>query len=443
MPKTLDQMTLAELGDELLGVVTESRDILSKAETEGRTKETLLAAEQERIVALTSQIEPIKVMQKKKSEFLNRLTALDGVDLDAPNKPNTPNQLNRPDSKANQIFWEHQMNKLCPRLWNKTKTLGSDDYQRAFSGYLRNGHGGALMAGSDGMSVSADARGGYFVASEAFASELIKNVDDAVHIQAMSRVIMMPAGAQSYGIRVRRNKASSFRWAGENTDTSDTVDTSLSYGKRVMTPHYLDGSCVISKALVQSYPGAEGMIIGALQLNASEVLEQAYLTGDGNQKPLGLLTASDDGIPTSRDETSGAVANFTFDDFVHLKYSLKPKYRSTANWLMHRLMLERIALLKDGEGQYLWQPSRIVGSPDMILGLPFTESEWMPSSMTTGNYYTLLGNFQYYYVLWEMAMEIQRLQELRARTHEFEYLFRCKVDAAPVLAEAFSRGKLG
>jgi HK97 family phage major capsid protein len=383
---------------------------------------------------LTSQIEPIKAQQKKKSEFLNRITALD-TDLSLPNPRRTPSQ-NAQDQKASDIIWNSAAKHL-PRRYSKSKTYGSDEYATAFSSYLR----GAQMSGSEGMSVSNDERGGYFVTSEAFSSEIVKNVDDSVYIQSLSRVIMVPPGTQSYNIRTRRAKASSFTFeAAENRDMADQFDTSLKYGKRTMTPNWLTGSCIISKELIRSYPGAEQMVIDELAINASEILEQKYLYGTGNMQPLGLLTANADGITTDRDTTTTLTANFDFDDFVKIKYSLKPKYRRNATWMLHRLMLQNIALLKDGEGQYLWQPSRQIGSPDTILGLPFVESEWMPSALSSDAYFTILGDFQWYYVMWEMSMQLQRLAEMRAYTNEYEYLFRAKVDAQPILEEAFARG---
>ena len=437
MAKTLDQMTLAELGDELNNVVVESRNIFDKAEKDGRTKETLLPAEEEAINKLADQIVPIKEQQKKKTEFQNRLGVFDGLATVNPRK--TPSQQQKDMEK---IVWQTSAAKHLPREYNRSAKYGCDEYQVAFSSYLK-GRDPAMMAGSTGMSVSEDERGGYFVASEAFSTELIKNVDDAVHMQAMSRVIMMPPGTQSYGLRVRRNKASSAIWGNENTDMTGIHDRSLSYGKRVLTPNWLLSSAIISKELVRNFPGAEGMVLGELGINNAEVIEQAALTGDGNMKPLGCLVPSDDGIDSSRDMTSGEVANFTFDDFVALKYNLKPKYRPTAKWLLHRLMLKNIALLKDGEGRYLWQPSRVLGEPDQILGLGLTESEWMPSAMTTAAYYTILGNFEYYYFIYDMQMSMQRLNEMGAFTNEFIYLLRMKMDAAPILAEAFTRGVLG
>ena len=443
MAKELAQMTLAELGDELLIVTTNARAVLSRAEKDGRTPETLTAQEMEEIYSYTNRIAPIKEQQKKKQEVYNYLSDLSGAEefLNSKGTPRTPSQL-QAQQQLQKIMWQSSAAKHLPREFNSTKILGCDDYKSEWSKYLRGGdpHKLALMAASIGMNISDEQRGGFFTCSEAFSSEIIKNVDDTVYVQGMSRVIMMPAGAQSYGIRVRTSKASSFQFANENTDISTTFDTQLKYGKRVITPNKFQGAIVISKDLLRNYPGAEGMILGELAINAGETLERAYLYGDGNQKPLGLMTASNDGIDSSRDVTSGVIANFTFDDFVQMKYNLKPKYRGTAQWMMHRYMLRQVALLKDGEGRYLWEPSRQLGSPDLILGLPFTESEWMPSAFTTGQYFTILGDFQYFYIVWDMAMEMQRLVEMRAYTDEFVYLFRCKLDAAPVLPEAFTRG---
>lgn len=445
MAKEFSQMTLAELGDEMNNIVTNSRATLQAAEKDGRTVDTLKDDERETILNLTKRIPEIKQWQAKKQATYNMLSDIQGAEelMAAHNRGRTPNQ-NPGDANKQmaQITWQNSAASHLPRMYNRTQKYGCDDYQTAFSSYLRGETNRPMMAGSIGMNISDEERGGYFTASEAFASEIIKNVDDSMFMQAMSRVIMMPAGAQSYGIRVRTSKASSFGWANENTDISGSFDTSLKYGKRVITPHKFQGACVMSKDLLRNYPGAEGMVISELGINASEVLEQAYLFGDGNNKALGVMVANADGIDSSRDLSTTVTAGFTFDDFVQLKYNLKIKYRNNAKWMMHRYMLRQTALLKDGEGRYLWEPSRTVGSPDLILGLPFTESEWMPSSFTSGQYFTILGDFQYYYIVWDMAMEMQRLIEMRAYTDEFVYLFRCKLDAAPVLPEAFTRGVL-
>ena len=455
MPKALANMSLAELGDEINTVVHNGREVVNRAKIDGRNEDQMTEAEMAEVKTWTDQIVPLREMIAKKTEFKNRLTDLSGAEdlMNQHGKKKTPTQKDSTKASLEKLVWHNSTARHLPREYWPSQQYSSDDYSMATSAFLRGWTEGkgltasqgpsqipAQMAASLGLSSSDEQRGGYFVVGEAFSTEVLKNVDDSVYVQGLSRVIMMPPGSQNYNIRVRTARANSFVFANENTDISSTFDSSLKYGKRVITPHYFQGSVIMSKDLLRNYPGAEGMVIGELAINAGQVLEKTYLFGDGNQKPLGLMTASTDGIDSSRDITSGTVANFTFDDWTKLKYGLKMKYRPNATWMMHRYMVQQVALLKDGDGRYLWEPSRQVGQPDLILGLPFIESEWMPSSFTTGGYFAILGDYQYYYIVWDMAMEMQRLVEQRAYTNEFVYLFRCKLDAAPVLPEAFVRG---
>lgn len=463
MPKNLANMSLAELGDELQTVVHNGREVVNRVKQSGRSEDQMTEAEMAEVKTWSDQIAPIKAALDTKNRFKASLNDLSDAELVLGNKlsgKKSPTQLTQQQDDAQQalekLVWHNKTNKYLardlPREYWPTQN-NSQQYNIATSAFLRGWTEGkgltassgpsqipAFMAASLGLSTSDEQRGGYFVVGEAFSTEVLKNVDDTVYVQGLSRVIMMPPGSQNYNIRVRTARASTFVFGNENTDMSNTYDQSLRYGKRVITPNYFQGSVIMSKDLLRNYPGAEGMVIGELAINASQVLEQAYLYGNGNQRPLGLMTPSAEGINTDRDLTSGITANFNFDDFVKMKYGLKMKYRPNATWMMHRYMLQQVALLKDGEGRYLWEPSRQVGQPDLILGLPFIESEWMPSSFTTGGYYTILGDYQYYYIVWDMAMEMQRLVESRAYTNEFVYLFRCKLDAAPVLPEAFVRG---
>jgi HK97 family phage major capsid protein len=463
MPKALANMSLAELGDELQSVVHNGREVVNRVKQSGRTEDQMTDAEMAEVQTWTSQIAPIKTAMETKQRFQSSLTDLsDAANLlgQKTNNRLSPTQISAEQEATKKmmekIIWQNKTSKFLakdhPREYWPTQN-NSESYNIATSAFLRGWTEGkgltassgpskipAFMAASLGLSTSDEQRGGYFVVGEQFSTEVLKNVDDTVYVQGLSRVIMMPPGSQNYNIRVRTARASTFQFGNENTDMSGMYDQSLRYGKRVITPNYFMGSVIMSKDLLRNYPGAEGMVIGELAINASQTLEQAYLYGNGNQRPLGLLTPSADGINTDRDLSSSATANFSFDDFVKLKYGLKMKYRPNATWMLHRYMLQAVALLKDGEGRYLWEPSRQVGQPDLILGLPFIESEWMPSSFTTGGYYVILGDYQYYYIVWDMAMEMQRLVETRAYTNEFVYLFRCKLDAAPVLPEAFIRG---
>ena len=312
------------------------------------------------------------------------------------------------------------------------------------------------ILGADGRPINAvtiqtadDQRAGYFVLAEQMVAGILKNVDDDVWIQQRANVTYV-RDARSVGIRKRVAKADSFNWGSELSDATDNIEQTLKYGKRVMTPHYLTGSFRLSRDLVRMADiDIEAEVIGEMMIDLREFIEAAYMTGNGQQRPLGVLTADAEGISTARDittETSGGNA-FTFNTLIKAKNQLKQRYLKNAVWLFHPDRIYDIATKRTdsgagaGTGSYLWQPSRLVGEPDVLLGLPVNTSYFMPSATGSGAYFGILADFSFYRVIIGLDMEMQRLIEMRARTNEFEYLFRMKLDAAPILEEAFIRLK--
>jgi len=129
--------------------------------------------------------------------------------------------------------------------------------------------------------------------------------------------------------------------------------------------------------------------------------------------------------------------------YIEALYSLKEQYQKTASWMFHRLAVKMIRKLKDGEGRYLWQPSVTAGQPNTILDRPYFQSEYAPSTFTTGLYVGIVGDFKQYHIAEVTgALEVQRLTELYAETNQIGYIGRMEADGMPVLAEAFARVKL-
>jgi len=343
----------------------------------------------------------------------------------------------------------------------------SAKYNEAFNRYLLTGNASAFTkAGfsekafrpSESMDMNAsmradeEERGGYFVASEEFLGELLKNVDDLTFVQRLSRVLTV-RNARSLGVRKRTSKFRAWTWGSELADVSTALDSSLKYGKRALTPHYMMGAFRISRDLLRTAAmPVEQMVIEEAGIDLAETLEDAYLYGNGVQKPLGVMVPSSNGISAARDTVviasdvasgESPTTHFGFNSLIRAKYMLKLRYRNRARWMFHRDTMSRISMIRDANGQYIWQPSKVVGDPDTILGLPADESEWMPNTFTTGLYYGILADWSYYWIAFGLELEIQRLEEMRARNNEYEYLMRLKVDAMPVLEEAFVRLKLG
>lgn len=453
----MPEMTLQQLRDEQNRCIDAARGFKDELEAKGKTSsDQYEPAEVEKINALCTAAETARTAYTEKNRInvnLDRLATWteeqNAPVQDRQRKPILDAQGN--PANGNIIQWQglsynpqlSSPRRRLSREWQKDQALSQSnpDYHKAWLKYL----GGNVSTGvmdklaSTGMSSDNEERGGYFIPSMQFMTDIIKQVDDEVYVQKMSRVIMMPPG-RSLGARVRRSRLSTFTWAGENTDITPTKDTSLAYGTRSLTPNYLQGSTIISRDLLRNVPSMEGMVLEEVGIDLGYKLEPAFIGGDGNQKPLGLMYPSTNGISTGRDFTTGKAVNFTFDDYVTLIHNLKLKYRNNAQFMMHRFVLMATALLKDGNGQYLWQQSRQVGDPERILGIPVQETEWMPYVASSGQYYCILGDFSWYWIVWEMGMEMQRLIETQAKTNEVEYMFRGKLDAQPMLEEAFVRG---
>lgn len=333
---------------------------------------------------------------------------------------------------------------------------GADEYRRNFAAFLKTGRAAPGLhiapdsqdgtARSFALQSDVAEQAGFLVASEQFASELLREVDDLVFVRRYARIHTVPE-ATSLGIRVRTARAQTFAWSQELTVSDE--DASLKYGKRSLTPHHLTGSVKLSRDLVRrSLVSAEGEVRMELARDAGEMMEDAYLMGSGSQQPLGVFTASNDGISTARDVLSGSATNITLDGLISARFALKSQYRSGARgalrWLFHRNVIEKIALLKDSTGQPVFRVGagrqQDTGHPeDTIFGIPVDESERAPSTLTSGQYIGLLANWRYYEIADALSMEIQVLNELNARTNQIEYIGRLKTDGQPTLAEAFVR----
>ena len=110
-------------------------------------------------------------------------------------------------------------------------------------------------------------------------------------------------------------------------------------------------------------------------------------------------------------------------------------------WVFHRDAIKKIRKLKDGEGQYLWKQG-LSDRPDTILEIPFDESEYAPSTFTTGLYVGALCAWEYYWIVDALNFEIQMLSELYAETAQIGYICRSECDGMPVQPAAFRRVKL-
>lgn len=306
--------------------------------------------------------------------------------------------------------------------------------------------GGVMALSSDeqrDLQADSDTAGGYTIPDQQFVNELIKAADDATAVRSISRVIPV-MGADSLGVPTLTARAGDATWGTELQVA--TADSTMAFGGRELKPRdftiYIKAS---SKLLQKSALNAEQVIIDELSYKMGILQEDGYLNGTGGgNEPLGVFTASNSGISTGRDVSTGnATTSIGADGLIEAKHAIKSNYWPRLRWIFHRDALKQIRKLKDGDGQYIWQAGLSAGMPDRILDTPYSLSEFAPNTFTTGLYVGIIGDFSRYWIADDMNMSIQRLNELLALTNQIGFIGRGRTDGMPVLEEAFARVKLG
>jgi HK97 family phage major capsid protein len=308
---------------------------------------------------------------------------------------------------------------------------------RALRNFILNGDRSEMRA----LQMDSNEAGGFLVAPQQFVNQLIKFVDDDVFIRGMSTTFQLQ-GAHSMGAPSLDADPEDGTWTSEIGAVDE--DTQMDFGARELVPNQLTKLVKVSMKLMRnSLTPVDTLVARRLAYKFAITQEKAYLTGSGASQPLGVFTASDNGISTGRDSSTGNTTTaIGADGLIEAKFNCKGQYQRTGSWLFHRDAIKQISKLKDGEGQYLWQPGLQADTPDMLLGRPVMMSEYVPNTFTSGLYVGIFGDFSHYWIADSMQFELQRLNELYAANNQVGFIGRYWGDGMPVLEEAFSRVKL-
>lgn len=301
-----------------------------------------------------------------------------------------------------------------------------------------------------GASLGSFAGGGAFVLPLELASEIIRTAQDEVFVRRYAPATTL-LNAESLGY-ITVDDIDDFDWVSElNVGPEDTNDP---FGRRELTPHAASKLIKVSKKLTRLSPRPEQEIMSLVDYKRAGTEEKAFLTGNGNNRPLGVFTESDQGISTDRNRATAAANVVTGDDFINCVADAKGNYRNGMRWLIHRNLEGRVRKLKDSENNYIWSPFGGVGQtlaggmPSTIAGFPYDLSEFMTDpgltgNITTGTFAALLANWRRGYRIADaLAMTVQPLYELYAGSNQQGYIFRFETDGMPVDENAFVRMKV-
>ncbi|MFF7365822.1 phage major capsid protein [Streptomyces sp. NPDC008125] len=155
-------------------------------------------------------------------------------------------------------------------------------------------------------------------------------------------------------------------------------------------------------------------------------------TGHANHQPVGFMTAAG-GVPTV---TAGAAAAITVDDMKRLIYATPAQYRRNGRFALPSVTELALSLVKDDNGQYLWQPSNQAGRPNTFLGYAIENQEDMAAVAASARA-AAFGDFNAGYRIYDrQGMTVKVLTELYAEDGMIGWKIRKRVGGDVVRPQA-------
>jgi HK97 family phage major capsid protein len=431
-------MTLHEINQKRGELWKEARETNDKAKAE---KREMTAIESERFDKIMEEVDGLDEQRDAllKSDKRNKFLADQGKSEGRKSEPDNGNEGSKKKDEVRTLTWGE--NYESKREIKLSGPYATDEYRAAHAKWLAYGSQALSIEEYRALQADSDTVGGYITNPVQMVADLIKFVDNMVFVRQKCTVFSVPT-AQSLGAPSLDTDMSAPDWTAEILTGSE--DSSIAFGRRELNPHPLAKLIKVSNTLLRkAIMGPEALVRDRLGYQVAITLENAYLNGTGSNQPLGLFTASNNGVSTARDVSTGnSTTAIAADNLFEVKYSLKQQHQEQGEWIFHRSAVKAIRKLKDGNGQYLWAPGLIASQPNTLLDRPVNMSEYAPSTFTTGLYVGLFGNLKYYWIADALSLQIQRLVELYAATNQTGFIGRVETDGAPVLDEAFARVKL-
>ena len=309
---------------------------------------------------------------------------------------------------------------------DKKTGRASEEYRNNFWNVLRAKYPSFEL--QNALEVGEPSEGGYLVPDE-YEKTLVQALEEENVVRKLANVIRTNAGDRKIPVVVAHGSAN---WIDEEGLYSES-NPDETFGQVTLGAYKLGTVIKVSEELLKdSVFNIESYISHEFSRRIGAAEEEAFLTGNGTGRPLGLLAATggaDVGVTTS------AADKFTADDLLDLYFSLRAPYRKNAVWLLNDATISAVRKLKDGSGQYLWQPALVLGDPNTILGRPVYSSVSMPT-ISAGAKTIAFGDLGYYWIADREGITFKKLNELFAMNGQVGFLASKRTDGKLVLSEA-------
>lgn len=277
-------------------------------------------------------------------------------------------------------------------------------HQKAFQAYLRSGDDDGLRGlqlDAKSLSTAVNSDGGYLV-DPVTAQTVISVLQATASIRTIASVVTVEA--TSYDVLIDHTDVG----AGWATEAGASAETGTPIIDRITIPlHELSALPKASQRLLDdSAFDIETWLAGRIADKFSRAEASAFLTGDGVDKPTGILTHS----VVDNDSWSWGNIGYVVTDsdggigdgdaIVDLVYALGAEYRANGAFVMNSKTAGLIRKLKDADGRFLWSDGLAAGEPARLMGYPVLVAEDMPDA-ASNSFSVAFGDFSAGYTIAE------------------------------------------
>lgn len=311
---------------------------------------------------------------------------------------------------------QHQEERLT-MLNKKTLTYGRPalsayaeieaPHQKAFDAYLRSGDDDALrglVLEGKALNAAVAAEGGYLVDPQT-ADTIRSLLVSTSSLRSVANVVQVDA--VSFDVLIDRTEVGS-GWATEAGTQAETATPTI---ERISIKlHELSAMPKASQRLLDdSAFDVEGWLAGKIATRFIRAEAAAFISGDGVDKPRGILLPAKVAnaswawgtlgyVPT------GAAADFAAanaaDCIVNLVYALGADYRANGTFIMNSKTAGAVRKMKDADGRFMWSDGLQAGEPPRLMGYAVLICEDMPD-VAANTYPIAFGDFAAGYTIAE------------------------------------------
>jgi len=143
-------------------------------------------------------------------------------------------------------------------------------------------------------------------------------------------------------------------------------------------------------------------LVGYLAMQCGRAIGNKFgsdlVTGTGTAQPTGFLGSSSVGVTGTVTGVSGAP---TYANLVDMEYSVIAPYRQSRScyWIAQDKTIGSFRKILDAQNRPIWEPSMVLGSPDLLLGKPLVADPYMPAVAASASTFPIaFGDFSQFFV---------------------------------------------